>query len=62
LVIAIKSLEIVSIGFEGVHRHESAAYDCSAHPQSLALSGFGSEGADRKDENQKAISKEENCP
>jgi len=41
---------------------ESATEDCIAHPAALALVLVGSEGADCKGENRKAISKEENRP
>ena len=42
--------------------YESATEDCAAHPEALTLVLFGSEGADCKGENRKAISKEENRP
>ena len=41
---------------------ESAAYDCSAHPRTLAFLPIGTEGADCNGKNEKAISKEENRP
>jgi hypothetical protein len=41
---------------------ESAAHDCSAHPQTLTISAIGTEGADCNGENEKAISKRENRP
>ena len=41
---------------------ESAAHDCSAHPPTRSIVPFGSEGADCKGEDEKAISKEENRP
>ncbi len=41
---------------------ESAAYDCSAHPRTLAILPVGTEGADCKGKDEKAISKGEDCP
>ena len=41
---------------------ESAAYDCSAHPQTLTIVPIGTEGADCKGKDEKAISEEENRP
>jgi hypothetical protein len=41
---------------------ESATHDCSVHPEALTIVLFGSEGADCKDENEKAISKGETRP
>jgi len=46
---------------ESSNRDEEAA-DCTAHPQALAIVVFGSIGADRKGQNKKTISKEENRP
>jgi len=40
--------------------HEAA--DCTARPQALAIVLIGSVGADRKGQNKKTISKEENRP
>ena len=42
--------------------YESETEDCTAHPEALTFVLFGSEGADCKGENRKAISKEENRP
>jgi len=42
--------------------NESAAYDCSAHPEALTIVLFGSERTDCKGETEKAISKGENRP
>ena len=41
---------------------DEEAADCTAHPQALAIVVFGSVGADRKGQNKKTISKEENRP
>jgi hypothetical protein len=42
--------------------HESAENDCAAHPETLSSISSKSEEADCQGENEKAISKEENCP
>jgi len=42
--------------------YESAENDCSAHPEALSFISPKSEGADCQGEDEKAISKEENCP
>jgi hypothetical protein len=42
--------------------YESEPEDCTDHPKALALILFGSEGADCKEANREAISKEENRP
>jgi hypothetical protein len=57
-----ESLEIVSPGIDGGTEDESETEDCTAHPGALAVVLFGSEGADCKGEDRKAISKEENRP
>jgi hypothetical protein len=40
------ALEIVSTQINGGTEDESAAYDCSAHPETPRAVGFGAEGAD----------------
>jgi hypothetical protein len=57
-----ESLGIVSSRIDGGHDYESATEDCTAHPEALTLVPFGSEGADCKGGDEKAISKEENRP
>ena len=42
--------------------HESATEDCTAHPEAFTIVLFGSEGADCKGKDRKAISEEENRP
>jgi hypothetical protein len=49
-------------GFDGGTEDESAAYDCSAHPRVLTIVAFRSVGADCREKERKAISKEENRP
>jgi hypothetical protein len=46
----------------GERRYESAAHDCSAHPKAFAIILFGSEGADCKGKDEKAISEGEARP
>jgi len=42
--------------------NESAEEDCSVHPDASTIVALGSEGTDCNGEDEKAISKEENCP
>lgn len=49
-------------GIEGGTDDESAEEDCSAHPEALTLVLFGSEGADCKGKDEKAISEGDACP
>jgi hypothetical protein len=57
-----KSLGIVSPGSNGGTEDESETEDCTAHPEALTVVLFGSEGADCKEGNRKAISEGENRP
>jgi len=41
---------------------ESGEIDCSVHPEAPTFVVLESEGADCNGEDEKAISKEENCP
>jgi hypothetical protein len=57
-----KSLGIVSKGSMESTENEFATEHCTAHPEALTVVLFGSEGADCKGRNRKAISKGENRP
>jgi hypothetical protein len=55
-------LAIVSTGSMENTGHESATEDCTAHPEAFTIVLFGSEEADCKGKDRKAISEEENRP
>jgi hypothetical protein len=57
-----QSLAIVPNGSKEGTDDESAEEDCSAHPEAPTFVVLESEGADCNGEDEKAISKEENCP
>ena len=57
-----ESLGIVSSESMESTDYEPETEDCTAHPEALALVLFGSEGADCKGGDRKAIRKAENRP
>jgi len=61
LVIA-GQLADVSLRIEGKDHDESTENDCAAHPQAFRGLAVRTRGADCKEENEKAISKEDDRP
>ena len=62
VVVIAGTLSNVSVRISEDINDESAAYDCSAHPRALSIVAVGTEGADCKGDDEKAISKEEFRP
>ena len=62
VVIAVMCLQSSQQGLHERIEDESAAHDCSAHPQAPDVFLSEAEGADCKRKNEKAISEGENRP
>ena len=62
VVVIAGTLRNVSVRISEDINDESAAYDCSAHPEALSIVPVGTGRADCNGEDEKAISEEENRP